>query len=82
LKKQVSNRKHCILILDKATSSLDKVSEAAIHAAVREEFHNDTIISVAHRLDNLRQMDTIVLLDKGKIVKVGAPAEAIVSTSE
>jgi ATP-binding cassette, subfamily C (CFTR/MRP), member 1 len=82
LQKRTSGGKRHILILDEATSNLDASSEMVIHEAVREEFENDTVISVAHRLDALKNMDTVVLLEKGKIVKTEKPAEVIHSTSD
>ena len=80
LRKRASNGKRHILILDETTSNLDASSEMAIHEAVREEFENDTVISVAHRVDALQNMDTVILLEKGKIVKTGKPADVIHST--
>ena len=73
------NRHACgrsILILDEATSNLDLNTEALIQRVVRKEFEGQTIISVAHRLQILRDCDTVVELDKGKVVRIG-PANMI-----
>jgi ATP-binding cassette subfamily C (CFTR/MRP) protein 1 len=77
LQKRASRGKRCILILDEATSNLDANSEAAIHGVVQEEFKHDTVNSVAHRLDALKDMDQVILLDAGVITKFGPPSEVI-----
>jgi len=73
LRKRASSVKQGILILDEATSNLDASSEAAIHEKIREEFEDDTVISVAHRLGTLSDMDTIILLEKGNSQKLDRP---------
>lgn len=60
-----------ILILDEATSALDSESEIAIAQAVSNLIVNKTVIAVAHRLSTLKEMDRIVVLDKGKIAEEG-----------
>ena len=82
LKRRAPSVQRSILILDEATSNLDASSELAIHKAVQEEFKNDTVISVAHRLDTLKDMDMVILLENGKIAKIGQPAEVISSALE
>ena len=75
----LQNRHACgqrILILDEATSNLDSNTEALIQGVVRKEFEGQTIISVAHRLEILRDCDIVVELDKGKVVRI-EPANMI-----
>lgn len=62
-----------ILVLDEATSSLDSTSENYIQkaiAALREE--QKTIVLIAHRLSTVVHADTIVVLDKGKVIEQGS----------
>lgn len=77
LRKRSLNGERCILILDEATSNLDAVSETTFQQVIREEFQNDTVISVAHRLETLKDCDSIMVLDKGKVVTIGAPIDVI-----
>ncbi len=65
-----------ILVLDEATSSLDTTSENYIQrtiANLRE--NNKTIIVIAHRLSTVVHADTIVVLDKGKVIEQGSHIE-------
>ena len=66
-----------VLILDEATSALDSESENAIQKALKNIMKNKTVIAVAHRLSTLKNMDRIIVLDKGKIIEDGAPKELL-----
>lgn len=61
-----------ILILDEATSSLDSITEHAIHEALHNVIENKTTIVIAHRLSTLKDMDRIIVFDNGKIVEEGS----------
>ena len=64
-----------ILILDEATSSLDSHSESLIQDALSKLIQGKTTIVIAHRLSTIRQMDRIIVLDKGKIIEDGVHDE-------
>ncbi len=63
------------LLLDEATSALDSESEHMVQAALTRLMQGRTVITVAHRLSTLRDFDRIVVMDRGRIVQDGSPAE-------
>ena len=60
-----------ILILDEATSHLDAVNEAMLRRALTELMVERTTVVIAHRLSTVRDADTIVVLDDGRIAETG-----------
>ena len=64
-----------IVILDEATSALDTESEALVQRAVAELTRGRTVLAVAHRLSTLAGFDRIVVLEEGRIVEDGSPAQ-------
>ena len=66
-----------ILILDEATSALDNKSEKAIQIALEGLKESMITFVVAHRLSTIEKADTILLLEKGKIIDRGTYKELI-----
>jgi ATP-binding cassette subfamily B multidrug efflux pump len=60
-----------ILILDEATSSVDTRTEVLIQKAMSRLMHNRTSFVIAHRLSTIRDADTILVMNKGRIVEQG-----------
>ena len=64
-----------IIVLDEATSALDAKTEFNVIKAIKNR--GLTNIIVAHRLSTIRSCDTIVVLQKGKILDQGRHEELI-----
>ncbi|KAK9424895.1 putative ABC transporter [Seiridium unicorne] len=64
-----------ILILDEATSNVDERTDALMQRIIREEFTAHTVITIAHRLDTIRDADIILVMEKGKVVEAGTPEQ-------
>ncbi len=66
-----------ILILDDALSSVDTLTEERILTQLASIMHGRTVILISHRVSTVRQADTIVVLEKGRIAEQGTHAELI-----
>ena len=66
-----------IMILDEATSALDTESERLVQDALEKMMRNRTSIVIAHRLSTIQNANTIVVLQKGKIVEQGSHTELL-----
>jgi ABC-type multidrug transport system fused ATPase/permease subunit len=64
-----------VLILDEATSSLDLPTERTVQRALRTLLVDRTAIIIAHRLSTVEIADRVLVVDAGRIVEDGSPAE-------
>lgn len=60
-----------ILLLDEATSSIDTVTELKIQEALERLMKDRTSIIIAHRLNTIKAVDRIFVLDQGELVESG-----------
>ena len=60
-----------MLILDEATSSLDSESEMLVQDALFNLMKNRTSFVIAHRLSTVRRADTVVVIERGRVVESG-----------
>ncbi len=69
-----------ILLLDEATSALDAESERKVQMALDALMQNRTTIVIAHRLATVMNVDTIVVMDAGRVVAQGTHQELLLSS--
>ena len=66
-----------ILILDEATSNIDRPTEILIERALDRLLHGRTSIIIAHRLATVRRADEILVVEHGRIVQRGTERELL-----
>ena len=66
-----------VLILDEATSSLDVPSERLVQRALRTVLAGRTALIIAHRLSTVEIADRVLVMEHGRIVEDGAPADLV-----
>ncbi|MET4694029.1 heme ABC transporter permease/ATP-binding protein CydD [Endozoicomonas lisbonensis] len=64
-----------LLILDEPTASLDALSERLVLDALESIPSDCAVITVTHRLEQIDSMDRVLMLESGKLVAEGVPAE-------
>ena len=65
------------LILDEATSAVDNEADICLQASIRANFGvgGSSVLVIAHRIRTVVDFDSIVVMDRGRVVEFGAPAE-------
>jgi ATP-binding cassette subfamily B multidrug efflux pump len=66
-----------ILVLDDALSSIDADTEAAILAGLRRFMRGRTTFVISHRVATVAGADRLLVLDEGRVVESGTPAELL-----
>ncbi|EQC47691.1 ABC transporter ATP-binding protein [Bacteriovorax sp. Seq25_V] len=68
-----------ILILDEATANVDPYYEQILHEGIEKVMEGKTSFIIAHRLETIKECDSLLVFDKGELVEHGAPEELIAS---
>ncbi|MFE4666619.1 ABC transporter ATP-binding protein [Streptomyces sp. NPDC056716] len=66
-----------VLILDEATSSLDVPGERAVQRAMATVLKGRTAVVIAHRLSTVEIADRVLVMEHGRVVEDGTPADLI-----
>jgi ABC-type multidrug transport system fused ATPase/permease subunit len=75
-------RRSPVLIMDEATASIDFETAQRIQSVLREEMRQSTVITIAHRLEAVKNADYCVVLGKGKLVRAGKAEDMLREGSE
>ncbi|XP_053667782.1 probable multidrug resistance-associated protein lethal(2)03659 [Anopheles marshallii] len=62
-----------ILILDEATASVDPKTDTLIQRTIRTQFHDCTVLTIAHRLHTILDNDRVLVIDAGQMVEFDTP---------
>jgi ABC-type multidrug transport system fused ATPase/permease subunit len=65
-----------VLVMDEATASIDYATDSKIQDTLRE-LKDNTILTIAHRLQTIIDYDMVLVLDKGEVVEYADPWELI-----
>lgn len=60
-----------VLLLDEVTAQIDGLSETAVHDVIRHQARERAVLTIAHRLSTVVDADTIIVMDRGRIVDYG-----------
>lgn len=66
-----------LVLLDEATSSVDRQTDDEVRAAIQPDLEGRTVIEVAHHLDIVRNYDVIIVLGDGNLLEIGHPDELL-----
>lgn len=66
-----------VLLLDEPTNALDAETEQAFQAALKTFAQGRTVVVIAHRLSTVMNADQVVVLEDGRVVEAGPPAELL-----
>lgn len=66
-----------VLILDEATSALDSENEHLVQEALEQIMKERTVLVIAHRLATVKNADTVLVLENGKLLESGTHLELV-----
>merc|ERR1712087_45786 len=61
------------LVLDEATASVDRETDAFIQNMLRTRFQGCTLLTIAHRLNTIMDYDVIIAMESGRVAELGSP---------
>lgn len=70
-----------ILVLDEATANVDLETDELIQKTLKSKFTDCTVLTVAHRLNTIIDMDKVLVLDAGRVVEYAEPFVLLSSRS-
>ncbi|XP_042505297.1 ABC transporter C family member 3-like isoform X2 [Macadamia integrifolia] len=70
-------KKSKVLVLDEATASVDTATDYLIQKMLREHFSKSMVITVAHRITSILDVDKVLLLDNGRVLEFDSPTKLL-----
>ncbi|XP_043688420.1 ABC transporter C family member 3-like isoform X1 [Telopea speciosissima] len=66
-----------VLVLDEATASMDTATDYLIQQTIRQYFSESTVITIAHRITSILDINLVLLLDNGLILEYDSPTKLL-----
>lgn len=66
-----------LILLDEMTTGLDTKTEQIIAKSVAKLTYKKTVLTIAHRLDSVKNADQILVIEKGRLIENGTHAELL-----
>jgi ATP-binding cassette subfamily B protein len=66
-----------VLVLDEPTAALDEAHAEALHATLETLRHQVAVLISTHRLSSVSRADWVLVMEHGRIVEQGTPAQLI-----
>jgi len=66
-----------IVVMDEATASIDHATEQMLQEMIARDFHDATVLTVAHRLGTVLHSDRVLVLSDGEVVEFDTPQKLL-----
>ena len=64
-----------VILIDEATANIDVKTDHLIQEVIATKFKHNTVLTIAHRLGTLKDVDHILVLGKGEVLEWGSTSE-------